>query len=205
MLKIYLARHGQDIDNVNGVLNGHRDGSLTDLGREQAQMTAHFMADSHIVFDTIYASPLQRAHETGKIIARELNVDSPVVLEGLIERDFGVMTGQLVSEIAAICGPNVVQTPIITYFLSPEKAETFPVLLERGKRVIADIQAKHTSGSVLLVTHGDIGKMIYAAYYDLDWKDVLVNFHFGNGEVLVMAEDSLPEEAIVFHQSQHNH
>lgn len=32
-------------------------------------------------------------------------------------------------------------------------------------------------GRILLVTHGDIGQMIYAAYYNLDWKDVLQLFH----------------------------
>ncbi len=32
MLKIYLARHGQNEDNANGILNGHRDLPLTDIG-----------------------------------------------------------------------------------------------------------------------------------------------------------------------------
>ena len=36
MLKIYLTRHGQDVDNANGILNGHRDQPLTELGVGQA-------------------------------------------------------------------------------------------------------------------------------------------------------------------------
>jgi broad specificity phosphatase PhoE len=58
--------------------------------------------------------------------------------------------------------------------------------------------------SVLLVTHGDFGKMIYAAYYDLDWEEVLKQFHFGNSEVLLLAKNSPPEKAHVFETSQFN-
>lgn len=36
IMKIYLARHGQNEDN----LNGHRDVPLTDLGRAQAHEAA---------------------------------------------------------------------------------------------------------------------------------------------------------------------
>ena len=40
MMKIYLARHGQDKDNENGILNGHRDTALTELGLSQAKEIA---------------------------------------------------------------------------------------------------------------------------------------------------------------------
>lgn len=35
--EIFIARHGQNEDNVNGILNGHRDLPLTELGRQQAR------------------------------------------------------------------------------------------------------------------------------------------------------------------------
>ena len=40
MLKIYLVRHVQNKDNADGILNGHRDEPLTDLGFAQAHETA---------------------------------------------------------------------------------------------------------------------------------------------------------------------
>lgn len=40
MLNIYIVRHGQDEDNQNGILNGHRDMPLTELGKTQAQQLA---------------------------------------------------------------------------------------------------------------------------------------------------------------------
>jgi len=36
-LHIYLTRHGQDQDNAHGILNGHRNTPLTELGIQQAQ------------------------------------------------------------------------------------------------------------------------------------------------------------------------
>jgi probable phosphoglycerate mutase len=200
MLKIYLARHGQNIHNVNGVLNGHRDEPLTALGIAQAKTTADFIVANKLTFDVIYSSPLKRAHVTAEVIAQALELP-----QALIERDFGVMSGRLVSEIALLCTPDIIETDTITYFLSPAEAETFPDLIERGKAVLEEIKSLHSDGSVLLVTHGDIGKMIYAAYYDLAWSDVLVNFHFGNCEVLLLSEDSPAAEAHVFKQEQHNH
>lgn len=205
MVRIYLARHGQNEDNVRGILNGHRDEPLTPLGREQAKKTAQFIADKELEFEQVYTSPLSRALVTAEAITAELSLSDPVVMPELIERDFGSMTGRAAAEIEALCAPDVIVTETVTYFLHPEGAETFPDLIERGKQVIQAVQSAHTEGAVLLVTHGDIGKMIYAAYYDLDWNDVLVNFHFGNCEVLQLAPDSPAEEAHVFQQVQENH
>lgn len=205
MLKIYLARHGQNLDNVNGILNGHRDEPLTLLGEEQARTTATYIKEAGLTFDVAYSSPLKRALRTAEIITSDLGLTPPKVAQDLIERNFGVMTGYPVSKIEEMCAPEVIKTDTVTYFLCPEGAETFPELIERGEKVINYIQANHPEGSVLLVTHGDIGKMIYAAYYHLDWQEVLTSFHFGNCEVLLLSESSPASEAHFFKQLQHNH
>jgi probable phosphoglycerate mutase len=205
MLKIYLARHGQDRDNVNGVLNGRRDEPLTELGVQQATNLARAIKDAGLTFDVVYASPLSRAYKTAETVTDALGIAKPIVMDDLIERDFGVMTGKYVKDIATLCAPDIIQADPITYFLSPEGAETFPELVLRGEKVIAEIERRHPDGSVLLVTHGDFGKMVYAAYYDLYWKDVLLMFHFGNSELLLLAEDSPADKAHVFQFKQYNH
>ena len=205
MVHIYLARHGQNLDNVNGILNGHRDEPLTDLGIAQAKTTAQHIAESNQQFEAVYCSPLQRAHQTACIICTHVGTDEPVVLPELIERDFGHMTGKLIASIKELCAPDIIETDTITYFLSPINGETFPDIIERAKDLLRVLQNTHQTGSILLVTHGDIGKMIYAAYYDLPWKDVLINFHFGNCELLLLSPDSPADAAHVFTQEQHNH
>lgn len=198
MLRIYLARHGQDEDNARGILNGWRDTPLTALGREQAENLAARIKDKHITFETTYSSPLSRAYQTAQIITETLSIAKPIVMESIKERNFGVMTGTPLKDIEKTCTPEIIKTSEIVYFLSPEGAETFPDLIQRGKSVVKEVQDRHINGNILLVTHGDIGKMIYAAYYDLDWKKVLTMFHFGNSELLLLAQDSPPEDTHVF-------
>lgn len=205
MTIIYLARHGQDEDNLNGVLNGHRNQSLTEQGKQQATVTAEHIKEQSIKFDYVYSSPLDRAYTTAKIIAEINNLSSPEKLNLLTERDFGIMEGELVSDIEKLCAPNILKTETVTYFLTPDNAETFPDLLQRSSEIIRYVEENHKDESVLLVTHGDIGKMIYAKYYNLPWQDVLKSFHFGNCELLKLSSDTESEKAHVFTQYQHNH
>lgn len=183
-VELFIARHGQNEDNVNGVLNGHRDLPLTDLGRDQATQLAAGILEAGMTFDAIYCSPLSRAHETAQIVAKALRMEEPIVVDALIERDFGVMTGKPIDQIAELCAPDIIATDTITYFLSPEGAETFPQLLERAGRALEEVTALQKSGRALIVCHGDIGKMIYAAATGRAWRDVLTGFHFGNCELI---------------------
>lgn len=204
-MNVYIARHGQNEDNRDGILNGHRDLPLTELGRQQAQEAAQNIIDRQLHVDVIYSSPLARAHETAHIIADMAKQPVPIIHPLLIERDFGVMSGRPVASIKELCAPDIIETDTITYFLSPEGAETFPELLDRARTLLAELEVKHSTDTVLLVGHGDMGKMIYAAYYDLDWQEVLTQFHFGNSELLLLSPDSSPEDAHVFSITQYNH
>lgn len=204
MLRIFLVRHGQNKDNADGILNGHRDGPLTDIGVAQAHEIAAKVKDTGVNFDKVYASPLQRAYKTAEIVTEALQLPKPEIMPELIERDFGVMTGQLQSRIAELCAPDVLQTDTVTYFLKPDGAETFPQLLERAKKALANIRALHKDGNILLVTHGDFGKMMYAAYYELPWLDVLKLFHFGNSDLLELSPESDPTDTHVHKITQYN-
>ena len=204
MLKIYLARHGQNEDNANGILNGHRDLPLTEIGIAQANEVADKIKAAGLSFDNVLSSPLSRAFKTAEIIADTNNLPKPIIVDELIERDFGKMTGLEQSRIEELCAPDIIKTDTITYFLSPENAETFPDLLKRAEALLDKITEQYKDGSILLVTHGDFGKMIYARYYNLDWKDVLTLFHFGNSELLLLSADSTAGEAHVFKIIQHN-
>lgn len=204
MLRIYLARHGQNEDNANGILNGHRDMPLTDIGLQQAQEVADKIKDANLTFDRIFSSPLSRAFDTAKTIATTIKGPEPEILDELIERDFGSMTGIEQSKIEEMCAPDIIKTETVTYFLSPDGAETFPDLLARARTLLDKLQSQFHDGGILLVTHGDFGKMIYACYYNLPWQDVLQLFHFGNSELLLLSEDTEAGEAHVFTIMQHN-
>jgi probable phosphoglycerate mutase len=183
-VKIFVARHGQNEDNANGILNGHRDLPLTDIGRQQARQLGEGILAAELQFDAIYCSPLSRAHETAEIVSEMLGMKKPIVIDSLIERDFGNMSGQPIEKIEELCGPHIIKTDMITYFLQPEGGETFPELEERAQLAVSEIRNLHPDGRVLAVCHGDLGKMMYAAVSGTQWQDALTKFHFGNCELI---------------------
>lgn len=204
MTKIYLARHGQDLDNAAGILNGRRDQPLTILGQNQAHQLAEKILETGIRFDKIYSSPLQRAFETAQIISMAMGMSHPEKMEQLIERDFGTMSGKAAREIESLCAPDILKTATITYFLSPEGAETFPQLLARAAKLLEQLASQTDDETILLVTHGDFGKMLYAAFYGLEWQEVLSAFHFGNSELLLLEKSALLGRRKVFDIQQFN-
>jgi len=198
MLNIYIARHGQDEDNLNGILNGRRDKPLTGEGIKQAEFVGYEIKKAEIKFDKIYSSPLERALKTAQIISSIVDGPDPVIMDDLIEREFGIMSGKHHSEIISICSPKILQSKDTTYFLEPDGAETFPQLIGRAHKIIKNIKEENNDGNILLVTHGDIGKMIYAAFYNLDWQEILTKFYFGNADLLLLSEESSVDNTHVF-------
>jgi len=132
-------------------------------------------------------------------------LEKPKILKDLIERDFGVITGRLVSKIVEMCAPNILRGELVTYCIDPDGSETFPQLIKRAKKLLKKLQKKHPIGNILLVTHGDFGKMLYTAFYNLDWRDVLMGFHFGNSDLLKLSNDIKAEDAHVVELKQYNH
>jgi len=197
MLKIYVVRHGQDEDNFDGILNWHRDRSLSEKWVLQAKDLANKIKWFGLDFDVVYVSPLKRAKETAQILIEEKNSDF-VVLDNLIERDFGVMSWKKIEDIKKLCSPNILSTEKVDYFLDPEGAETFPDLLKRAKIVLNYIENKHKKWNILLVCHGDIWKMLYAAFYNLFWKSVLKSFYFGNSDMILLDKSSSVKDARLY-------
>ena len=184
MSKIFLVRHGQDKDNANGILNGRRDKDLTELGKEQAKTVADKLKDNNI--QVIYSSFLKRTFRTAEIIAKELDIDKIIIEEDLIERDFGILTGKPVVDILKYTD-KIIKTDKVNYFLKVEGAEDFPTLFQRGRRVLEKVQNKHPDKNVLLVTSGDIGKIIRAAYHNWSWEEGLKAPYFDNTGILELS------------------
>ncbi len=201
-VEIFLARHGQNEDNVVGIIGGHRNKPLTDLGRRQARELGDGIASAGLTFDAVYCSPLIRAHETADIVAQIAGLPVPVVMDDLIERNGGIMDGMKTTDVERDIKTSIIHTEHITYFLDPEGAETFPELVIRGQKILDEVRRLHSDGKVLLVCHGDIGKMIYAAATGQDWDKVLTSFHLGNAELIDLGKH---HDAHVIKLDQYNH
>ena len=191
MRTIYLVRHGQCEDNKNKILNGQHDSDLTALGRQQALETGILLKDKKI--KTIYASPLSRTMETAKIIAETLGIDIVHVDKGLIERDFGYMTGKKTSEIAALA-KTTFEISGKTYFFNGPGVESFPKLYQRASRALKRIMAKTPKGNIAIVTHGDTGMMIQAVFYGWDWMRGLNYAFWKNGEIFELKPSNFKKD-----------
>ena len=182
-MNLFIIRHGQDEDNKNRILNGHRDTLLTPTGLEQARQAGRKLQAYPI--DLIYTSPLRRAMATAAIIGEQLGLPQEVLPE-LIERDFGVFTGTPIDDIAKNA-QKVLVTPQVTFFLDGEGVETFPELYERAGRLLVKLQENHPHDNIALVTHGDMAKMLQAVFHGWDWEYALRTPYLANTEILELS------------------
>lgn len=154
-MKIILVRHGETAWNALGRLQGREDVPLSETGRGQA--IAAGKALSRYPFSgqgpVIISSPLQRAVETARLIARELQQEeAPVQEETLLERDYGGGAGLTREERAR---------------LYPD--DDFPGLEDRQAaqdRIFAGVRrlAQDCGGrDLILVSHGEICHIFLAA------------------------------------------
>ena len=91
MTELYLVRHGETDWNRQRRIQGLTDIPLNDTGRAQARATGALLARRS--WDDVYASPLSRARETAEIIADELGLPEPSLLDAMVERNYGAAEG----------------------------------------------------------------------------------------------------------------
>lgn len=90
MTTLYIVRHGRTEWNEKGIIQGHSDSPLTEVGEIQAKMIAEKF--KNIKFDYVFSSDLGRAMETAKIINAEHKLTIKAT-ELLRERTYGEIEG----------------------------------------------------------------------------------------------------------------
>lgn len=91
-MQLLLIRHGQTHGNLDARIQGDDD-PLTDLGLRQARITANLLAARGDITH-LYASPLDRAFATARIIGNAIGLE-PVRVAGLAEVNAGDAAGML--------------------------------------------------------------------------------------------------------------
>lgn len=153
MRELVLVRHAVTAWNVEGRIQGQGGAGLSDEGREQAKLTAEWLAESY-PRARLYSSDLQRCRETVAALA-ELTGSEVTLSEALRERDFGEWTGHTHVEVerrwpsewaAWRNGQDVVQRV---------GGESTDALADRvgsfARQVLAELAADEAA---VLVTHG---------------------------------------------------
>ena len=169
-----IVRHGQTAANTGGIWHGSTDTPLSDQGHEQAARVAVGVR-KRFQPAAIYASDLQRAHDTALAISAETDV--PVQIDrGLREYDLGQWEGRPYQELwdqEDLWG-NMKKDPDF----APHGGESPRQVTDRWVNALQKIAAKHPGETVVCVSHGGAISMALGHILDGDysqWKRMLDN------------------------------
>ncbi len=152
---VCLVRHGQTDWNTVRRLQGREAVPLNETGIEQSKICGEtFVAarDSGFSASHCYTSPLGRAVDTAKYVSKALGLGEPEVYDGLIERDYGALSGLTAEERRAV------------YLSGTEDpcAETVEETAARIKRALVLLTEDSRSGCVVAVTHGGVINALFS-------------------------------------------
>ncbi len=145
-VELWLVRHGQTVENQNGILSGWINAQLTALGITQADALKPIL--SQVEFDAVYSSDLDRAVET----ARHAYSD-PTQTAALREMFFGDYDGKKLSQI----DPEWVKALylFVDHFSAPN-GETMDDVSDRVTKFLDSLKP----GRYLIVCHGGVIRTI---------------------------------------------
>ncbi|MCK5135213.1 MAG: histidine phosphatase family protein [Bacteroidales bacterium] len=158
MTELIIVRHGETCENKLGICQGQTEGTLSEDGKKQNKLLARDLRNFKI--DRIYSSPLARAVETGNEIWKyhkdiELQTDIR-----LIERNMGVLQGEMFPDNFDITKPV-------------NGMESIEFARIRMKSFLDDILPLHTNQTVLIISHGLAIKVLTAILMNMSDDNII--------------------------------
>ncbi|MBP6004172.1 MAG: histidine phosphatase family protein [Pyrinomonadaceae bacterium] len=148
--RLYLIRHGQSAGNAEGRFGGHGPTPLSDLGKQQAEVTAKTLAKEGI--STIYSSDLFRAVQTAEPLANLLGLpihQSPAFRE----RHVGVLEGLTFDESKAAYPKDYYALVNRNIHHTITEGESYRHLLKRITAKVNDILRSHPGERIAIFSH----------------------------------------------------
>ena len=185
--RIWLVRHGETDSNKNHLVAGSTDVPLNDTGRAQARTTAQLMANRR--WDALYASPLQRATDTARIIGEATGLGEPIPEPRVVEQDYGVAEDMSETEMRSRW-EHLADIP---------GREPDSEVVRRTFETIEDLAGRHPGGDVVIVCHGGVIYWVLRTLQpeQLEWgiRNASVHaFEHLEGELKLVAFDDPLEE-----------
>jgi probable phosphomutase (TIGR03848 family) len=148
---VLLVRHAVTAS-TGKLLPGRAAGlDLSDVGREQAKLTAKLIAEGGKV-DAVYTSPLERARQTAAPIGELVGV-RPRVDKGLLECEFGEWTGEELTALMRTPEWKSVQATPSTFRFPG--GESFAEMQHRIVSTIDRLRTAHAGQTIVCVSHAD--------------------------------------------------
>ena len=159
MTTLFLVRHAATSQTGNKLTGWTEGVGLSEQGLGQAEEVANALA--HLEFEAIYSSPIDRAMETARAVAKPHGL--PVrVRRGLGEVDYGKWTNRSLKSLARTkLWDQVQRFPSAARF---PNGESIREVQSRALGEIENVAMEHPNGAVCCVSHGDVIKLIAAHY-----------------------------------------
>jgi len=164
-LKIYLLRHGETTYSQRGAYCGALDAELTPEGRQMAQ----FFAEAHrsIPWTEVYVSPMKRAIATAQPLCDALGLTLQI-RDGLSEISYGAWEDQELDYVRQHYEQDYLRWQTDPAWNAPTGGETAVQVAARALPVITEIESRHKTGNVLVVSHKATIRIILCSLLGID-------------------------------------
>ncbi len=167
-MRLILVRHGETEWNRQSRIIGHTEIALNETGRRQAELLAQALRNEKV--SAIYASPLQRTHETAAEISRVLGVEV-MFDDDLKEIAAGEIDGMTFEEVAERHSDFFKHWMMGDPALRLPGGESFTDLRNRTWPALQRIVSEHNNGDVIVVSHTLAIMSIVASALDMKIAD----------------------------------
>ena len=153
MKRLFYVRHGETHMNVDGLLSGRTETSLTEKGIDQAKAAGKDLKQKLPHIDLIVCSPYERTYKTAKLIANEIGYPIEKIQKNdlFIERTFGVLEGTP--------GKDFLDKHEYREFDDVEGSETIEELQKRAEKAFKYLKTLKED-NILVVGHGAFARAI---------------------------------------------
>lgn len=149
-MKLYFIRHGETTYSKVGGYCGNLDPDLTEDGMKMAQQFANTYAT--LGWEAVYVSPMTRTQATARPICKATGI-TPQLRDGLREIAYGKWEGMSPDEVNEKFHDDYIRWLTDPGWNAPIGGERGVDLARRSSDVLREIQERHDSGNVLVVSH----------------------------------------------------
>ena len=194
MALILLVRHGQTDENVSGRISGQGPAPLNGRGQEQARLAGQVLAPLNVT--RLISSPVVRAQQTAMILDEYLRLGIEEEPD-LREVGYGDWEGQTFQAIRSSPAFHLaLNDPINAIF---PNGESLVSVQQRSVRVVEIIRQGAAKDVVVLVSHGDVIRMLVAHYLGITFNDYRrITIDNGAISVIELFENWIRVKAINF-------
>lgn len=170
---IYVFRHGETDANIEHRMQGWLDTPLNSNGVAQACALAHKLAD--VKFDHVYSSPLSRAVDTARAVARDQQI---ILNNDLREWNMGDFCGHIVrltdspADTPIDMSGDIIYAPLALLSNDdyvPPNGESYNMFIVRVRDALLDIVKNSDGKTIAIATHTGVAKNIIKQFTGVKW------------------------------------